>query len=185
MCPRILLKAARRAARQHRRRLHQPLLRAALLLRRPADRGGALVAATAYVDLNPVRAKLAKRIEDIRDTSIHDRLLVNNAVALEDYLRPVLSASIPGPRTCRQAWPWWSDRPSPRRRIRPSRGKPGNYQSALTRPTRMSRSRTRKRQCDAGPAGSTRKSAPIPSLTAHSGRAQRVGGPDPARTGSA
>ena len=53
--------------------------------------GEALVAAMAYVDLNPVRAKLAKRIEDIRDTSICDRLLENSAEALEDYLRPVLS----------------------------------------------------------------------------------------------
>ena len=51
----------------------------------------ALVAAMAYVDLNPVRAELAKRIEDIRDTSIRDRLLENSAEALEDYLRPVLS----------------------------------------------------------------------------------------------
>ena len=53
--------------------------------------GEALVAAMAYVDLNPVRAELAKRIEEIRDTSICDRLLENSAEALEDYLRPVLS----------------------------------------------------------------------------------------------
>ena len=51
----------------------------------------ALVAAMAYVDLNPVRAKLAKRIEDIRDTSIGERLVENSAEALEDYLRPLLS----------------------------------------------------------------------------------------------
>ncbi|MYF28162.1 MAG: hypothetical protein F4029_06560 [Gammaproteobacteria bacterium] len=51
----------------------------------------ALVAAMAYVDLNPVRAELATRIEEIRDTSICDRLLENSAEALEDYLRPVLS----------------------------------------------------------------------------------------------
>ena len=51
----------------------------------------ALVAAMAYVDLNPVRAELAERIEEIRDTSICDRLLENSAEALEDYLRPVLS----------------------------------------------------------------------------------------------
>ena len=51
----------------------------------------ALVAAMAYVDLNPVRAELAARIGDIRDTSICDRLLENSAEALEDYLRPVLS----------------------------------------------------------------------------------------------
>ena len=51
----------------------------------------ALVAAMAYVDLNPVRAELAERIEEIRDTSICERLLENSAEALEDYLRPVLS----------------------------------------------------------------------------------------------
>ena len=51
----------------------------------------ALVAAMAYVDLNPVRAQLAERIEEIRDTSIRARLLENSAEALEDYLRPVLS----------------------------------------------------------------------------------------------
>ena len=51
----------------------------------------ALIAAMAYVDLNPVRAKLAKRIEEIRDTSISERLQVNSAEALADYLRPVVS----------------------------------------------------------------------------------------------
>ena len=45
----------------------------------------------AYVDLNPVRAKLAEHIEEIRDTSICDRLLENSAEALADFLRPVLS----------------------------------------------------------------------------------------------
>ena len=51
----------------------------------------ALIAAMAYVDLNPVRAELAERIEAIRDTSIADRLQVNSAEALAAYLRPVLS----------------------------------------------------------------------------------------------
>ena len=51
----------------------------------------ALVAAMAYIDLNPVRAKLAKRIGDIRDASIAARLQVNSAEALADYLRPVVS----------------------------------------------------------------------------------------------
>ena len=51
----------------------------------------ALIAAMAYVDLNPVRAELAERIEEIRDTSICDRLQVNSAEALTDYLRPVVS----------------------------------------------------------------------------------------------
>ena len=53
--------------------------------------GEALIAAMAYVDLNPVWAKLAERIGDIRDTSIRDRLRENSAEALADYLRPVLS----------------------------------------------------------------------------------------------
>ena len=51
----------------------------------------ALIAAMAYVDLNPVRAELAGRIEQIRDTSITERLQVNSAEALADYLRPVVS----------------------------------------------------------------------------------------------
>ena len=51
----------------------------------------ALIAAMAYVDLNPVRAELAARIETTRDTSIRERLQVNSAEALADYLRPVVS----------------------------------------------------------------------------------------------
>ena len=51
----------------------------------------ALIAAMAYVDLNPVRAELARRVEEIRDTSIQERLQVNSAEALADYLRPVVS----------------------------------------------------------------------------------------------
>ena len=51
----------------------------------------ALIAAMAYVDLNPVRAELAERIEATRDTSIRERLQVNSAEALADYLRPVVS----------------------------------------------------------------------------------------------
>ena len=53
--------------------------------------GEALVAAMAYVDLNPVRAEMAERIGEIRDASIRERLQVNSAEALADYLRPVLS----------------------------------------------------------------------------------------------
>ena len=45
----------------------------------------------AYVDLNPVRAELAERIEEIRYTSIYERLQENSAEALTNYLRPVLS----------------------------------------------------------------------------------------------
>ena len=55
----------------------------------------ALVAAMAYIDLNPVRAGLVKRIEDIRDSSIYDRLKENSAAALEAYLRPVMSGLDP------------------------------------------------------------------------------------------
>lgn len=51
----------------------------------------AMTAAMAYIDLNPVRAGLAERIEAVRDTSIAERLQVNSARALEDYLRPVAS----------------------------------------------------------------------------------------------
>ena len=50
----------------------------------------ALIAAMAYVDLNPVRAELAERIEETRDSPLHDRLRVNSAEALAHYLRPVL-----------------------------------------------------------------------------------------------
>ncbi len=51
----------------------------------------AMIAAMAYIDLNPVRAELADRIEAITDTSIAERLQVNSAEALDEYLRPVLS----------------------------------------------------------------------------------------------
>lgn len=51
----------------------------------------AMLAAMAYVDLNPVRAKIADRLEQCRDTSIGERLRENSAAALEDYLRPIAS----------------------------------------------------------------------------------------------
>ena len=51
----------------------------------------AVVAAMAYVDLNPVRARIAERIEDCSGTSIHERLQENSAAALTEYLRPVAS----------------------------------------------------------------------------------------------
>ena len=51
----------------------------------------ALVAAMAYVDLNPVRARLAERLEEVTHASITERLQVNSAAALAEYLRPVLS----------------------------------------------------------------------------------------------
>ena len=51
----------------------------------------ALLAAMAYVDLNPVRAGLAERIEACRETSIAERLQENSAEALEAYLAPLVS----------------------------------------------------------------------------------------------
>lgn len=51
----------------------------------------AMLAAMAYVDLNPVRAKLAQRIEQCRDASVSTRLRENSAAALAAYLRPIVS----------------------------------------------------------------------------------------------
>ena len=51
----------------------------------------ALLAAMAYVDLNPVRAGIAERIEACRETSIAERLQENSAEALEAYLAPLVS----------------------------------------------------------------------------------------------
>ena len=51
----------------------------------------ALLAAMAYVDLNPVRAGLAERIEACRETSIAERLRENSAEALAAYLAPLVS----------------------------------------------------------------------------------------------
>lgn len=51
----------------------------------------AVLAAMAYVDLNPVRAKLARRLEQCEHTSISARLLENTPEALADYLRPLAS----------------------------------------------------------------------------------------------
>ena len=51
----------------------------------------ALLAAMAYVDLNPVRAGIAERIEACRDTSVAERLKENSAAALEAYLAPLVS----------------------------------------------------------------------------------------------
>ena len=56
----------------------------------------ALVAAMAYVDLNPVRAGIAARIDECRDTSIVDRLQRNSVEALEAYLKPVVSGLVDG-----------------------------------------------------------------------------------------
>ena len=51
----------------------------------------ALLAAMAYVDLNPVRAGIAERIEACRETSVAERLQENSAEALEAYLAPLVS----------------------------------------------------------------------------------------------
>ncbi|MCY4013720.1 MAG: hypothetical protein OXG82_13515 [Gammaproteobacteria bacterium] len=51
----------------------------------------ALLAAMAYVDLNPVRAGIAGRIEQCRHTSIAERVVENSAEALRAYLAPVMS----------------------------------------------------------------------------------------------
>ena len=61
----------------------------------------AILAAMAYVDLNPVRAKLARQIEQCRNASIRARLRENGTAALAAYLRPLASglASDCTPRT--------------------------------------------------------------------------------------
>ena len=51
----------------------------------------ALLAAMAYVDLNPVRAGIAERIEEYRHTSIAERVTENSAEALHAYLAPLMS----------------------------------------------------------------------------------------------
>ena len=51
----------------------------------------AVLAAMAYVDLNPVRAKLARRLAECQHASISARLLENSPTALADYLRPLAS----------------------------------------------------------------------------------------------
>lgn len=49
----------------------------------------AVIAAMAYVDLNPIRAKIARHIEACRDTSIEQRLRQNHET-IEAYLLPVI-----------------------------------------------------------------------------------------------
>ena len=51
----------------------------------------AVVAAMAYVDLNPVRAKIARDLEECADSSIGERLIECTAQSLEEFLRPVAS----------------------------------------------------------------------------------------------
>ncbi|MCY4212379.1 MAG: transposase [Gammaproteobacteria bacterium] len=51
----------------------------------------AVLAAMAYIDLNPVRAKLANHLSECRDASIGERLRVNRAQALDEFLAPLAS----------------------------------------------------------------------------------------------
>lgn len=51
----------------------------------------ALVAAMAYVDLNPVRARIAKDIEQCKHTSIAKRLEENSEASLNRALQPLAS----------------------------------------------------------------------------------------------
>ncbi len=50
----------------------------------------AVLAAMAYVDLNPIRAKIARTIEDAKHTSIHERLSATEC-DLSAYLQPVVA----------------------------------------------------------------------------------------------
>ena len=53
----------------------------------------AMLSAMVYIDLNPVRAKIAQCIEDIQHAGITERLaqLAAGETSLEDYLRPLAS----------------------------------------------------------------------------------------------
>ena len=51
----------------------------------------ALLAAMAYVDLNPVRAGLVRNLAECRRSSIGQRVRANSAAALAAYLRPLAS----------------------------------------------------------------------------------------------
>ncbi len=58
----------------------------------------AVLAAMAYVDLNPVRAKLARRLAECQHASISTRLQENSPAALADYLRPLASGLTRNPK---------------------------------------------------------------------------------------
>ena len=51
----------------------------------------AIIAAAAYVDLNPVRAELAERLDEYEDASIAERIREDSPERLDDYLRPIAS----------------------------------------------------------------------------------------------
>ena len=50
----------------------------------------AVIAAMAYVDLNPVRAKIARTIAEAKHTSVHERVFAR-ADAVEEYLGPIIA----------------------------------------------------------------------------------------------
>ena len=56
----------------------------------------AIIAASAYVDLNAVRAELTDTLEDYEDVSIAERVRENSPERLADYLRPIASGLGPG-----------------------------------------------------------------------------------------
>ncbi len=57
-----------------------------------------LIASMAYVDLNPVRAKIVEKFEDYSHASSSQRLLVNSASGLRDFIKPIFSGvSTPRP----------------------------------------------------------------------------------------
>ncbi|MCH9671951.1 MAG: hypothetical protein K0U93_10940, partial [Gammaproteobacteria bacterium] len=58
----------------------------------------ALLAAMAYVDLNPVRARIAKDIDACQHTSIVQRLQHNTAHRLDAFLQPIASGLAAAPR---------------------------------------------------------------------------------------
>jgi putative transposase len=53
----------------------------------------AVLSAMLYIDLNPIRARIAKYIEDIRHAGITERLaaLAEGEMSLDDYLKPLVS----------------------------------------------------------------------------------------------
>ena len=65
-----------------------------------------LTAAMVYVDLNPIRAKIAKRIEECRHTSVQKRLhhLRNSETRLHDALVPVCSGLRAKPNRVRMTY---------------------------------------------------------------------------------
>ena len=105
----------------------------------------ALLAAMAYVDLNPVRAGIAERIEACAHTSIAERLQENSAAALAAYLAPLVSgldagdevpeAPAQGRRPPRH--------PRPQRLRPPARRDPDGFRPPGRRRCRTGRCRTR------------------------------------------